>query len=183
VEGLPDGYAVRPLQAGDARRLLEAVVSNREYLAPWSPRRPEEHYTLSGQEQELERHLGEIASGRMASLLLLHGDRVAGRLNLSDIVRGAFQSGNVGYWVAEQDQGRGLATSMVATALDLARTLALHQVQAGTLLHNERSQAVLRHNGFVEVGRAPRYLFIDGGWRDHVLFQRILDDAPPSRMH
>jgi ribosomal-protein-alanine N-acetyltransferase len=27
---------------------------------------------------------------------------------------------------------------------------------------------------------APRYLHIDGQWRDHRMFQRILHDGPPA---
>jgi ribosomal-protein-alanine N-acetyltransferase len=53
--------------------------------------------------------------------------------------------------------------------------LGLHRVEAGTLLSNTRSQAVLERNGFVRFGLAPRYLPIAGEWQDHLLFQRLAD--------
>ncbi len=42
-------------------------------------------------------------------------------------------------------------------------------------MDNIGSQAVLRRNGFTEIGRSPRYLFIAGAWRDHLLFARTAD--------
>ena len=56
--------------------------------------------------------------------------------------------------------------------------LGLHRVEAGTLLHNVRSQRVLERNGFVRFGLAPRYLRIEGRWQDHVLFQVLNPDMP-----
>lgn len=102
--------------------------------------------------------------------------RIVGRVNLSDIVRGVFLNANLGYWVDGELQGRGLATAAVGAALHHAREAGLHRVQAGTLVHNLGSQAVLERNGFERFGLAPRYLRIAGEWRDHVLFQRLLED-------
>ncbi|MER6104301.1 GNAT family protein [Streptomyces sp. NPDC001832] len=43
---------------------------------------------------------------------------------------------------------------------------------------NVASQRVLAKCGFEQYGMAPRYLHINGEWRDHRLFQRILHDGP-----
>jgi ribosomal-protein-alanine N-acetyltransferase len=59
----------------------------------------------------------------------------------------------------------------------------LHRLEAATLLDNHASQAVLRRTGFTLIGRAPGYLRIAGRWRDHLLFQRLADDAPPEIPH
>jgi ribosomal-protein-alanine N-acetyltransferase len=97
---------------------------------------------------------------------------IAGRINVTGIVRGAFQSANLGYWVAEAANGRGLGTSAVAAVTELAfGELGLHRLQAATLLHNAASQKVLTRNGFVQIGMAPEYLRIAGRWQDHLLFQ------------
>ena len=53
----------------------------------------------------------------------------------------------------------------------------LHRLEAGTLVDNVASQRVLRRNGFEQFGLAPRYLHINGEWRDHVLFQRLNEDG------
>jgi ribosomal-protein-alanine N-acetyltransferase len=89
------------------------------------------------------------------------------------------QSASVGYWVGAEHTGRGLATAMVAHALDGAVDLGLHRVEAGTLVVNVASQRVLARAGFERIGVARDFLFIAGRWQDHVLFQRVLHDDPP----
>ncbi|WP_434316733.1 GNAT family N-acetyltransferase [Leifsonia sp. P73] len=98
-------------------------------------------------------------------------------MDLSNIVRGAFQSAMVGYWLDRGHTGRGLASVALSALLDAARDdYALHRVQAATLLANHASQSVLTRAGFERIGVAPNYLKIAGRWQDHVLFQRILHD-------
>jgi ribosomal-protein-alanine N-acetyltransferase len=102
---------------------------------------------------------------------------VAGRLTLSAIVRGAFQSCSMGYWLSQDRTGRGYATQAVDAAVTLAfGELALHRIQAGTLVSNTASQNVLLRAGFERFGLAPRYLRIAGRWQDHILFQRLSDE-------
>jgi ribosomal-protein-alanine N-acetyltransferase len=103
---------------------------------------------------------------------------VAGRLTLSGIVRGAFQSCSMGYWLSEDRTGRGLATEAVRSAVSFAfAELGLHRVQAETLPANDASQRVLMRVGFERYGLAPGYLKIAGRWQDHVMFQRLNEDA------
>jgi ribosomal-protein-alanine N-acetyltransferase len=101
---------------------------------------------------------------------------VVGRITLSEIVRGPFQSASLGYWLAEAATGRGLATAAVREIERVAfEELGLHRIQAGTLLHNVRSQRVLDRAGFVRYGVAPAYLHIAGEWRDHALYQVLAE--------
>lgn len=98
---------------------------------------------------------------------------IVGRATLSGLVRGPFQSANLGYWIDGALNGRGLATAVVGASRG---ELGLHRLQAATLRHNAGSQRVLERNGFERIGSAPRYLKIAGRWQDHDLFQRILHD-------
>jgi [ribosomal protein S5]-alanine N-acetyltransferase len=175
---LPSGYDIRPLSESDGPALTDAQQRNRAHLAPWSPRRADSFYTQAGQQEELSRHLQQIAGGQMAAFVVVHGDRIVGRINLHNIVRGAFQSADLGYWIDQDEQNKGLATAAVRTACEAAADLGLHRLAAGTLIHNERSQNVLLRCGFTQYGTAPDYLFIDGSWQDHKLYQRILHDSP-----
>ncbi len=97
---------------------------------------------------------------------------------LQNIVHGPFRSASVGYWVDAAHTGRGVAARAVEHACAEALRVGLHRVEAGTMLHNAASQAVLRRCGFTHVGTAERYLFIAGAWQDHHLFQRVLHDGP-----
>jgi ribosomal-protein-alanine N-acetyltransferase len=165
----------RLLQPSDADRLADLVRHNRSYLAPWEPVRPESYFTLDGQREVVAESLERYGEGLQVPHVVLDDDgEVVGRINLNNVVRGAFQSASVGYWVAEEASGRGLATGAVAAMVQVAfMEQGLHRLEAGTVPDNVRSQRVLLHNGFVQFGLAPRYLSIAGRWQDHVLFQRL----------
>lgn len=174
---LGDGILLRALHEGDAAALAEAYSRNRAHLAPWEPARAEEYFTRPRQEQLVAHTLGDVEAGRSSALVLTDAaQRIVGRVNLSDIVRGAFQSAHLGYWLDAHLTGRCLMRRAVQAALAHARDdLGLHRVQAATLVHNTASQRVLAATGFTPIGRAERYLHIAGEWQDHLLFQRLLD--------
>lgn len=175
---LLDGVVLRELRADDAEALAIAYAGNRAHLAAWEPERDEAFFTAARQEAEVATQLEDAARGVSLLLVLAADDAtIAGRFTLSGIVRGPFQSANLGYWVDAGRTGRGLASAAVAAMVDVARTeLGLHRIQAATLTHNAGSRRVLERNGFEHIGFAPAYLEIAGRWQDHELFQRILHD-------
>ncbi|MEU3373005.1 GNAT family protein [Streptomyces sp. NPDC006660] len=165
---------LRPAELSDAPAIAAALVRNREHMRPWEPHRDESFYTAAGQEERMS----EPGARRW---LRVDGERVVGQFTLSSIVLGPLCSANLGYWVDAGYHGRGIATSSAVEVCRIARDeLGLHRVEAGTVLDNHASQRVLAKAGFEEYGVAPRYLHIDGAWRDHRLFQRILHDGPPA---
>jgi ribosomal-protein-alanine N-acetyltransferase len=175
---IPEGYRVAELDAGDAPALAEAYRRNREHLEPWEPTREESFFTVDGQTTAVAAQLSAVAAGQVAAWLLWSGDEVVGRVNLNNIVLGVLRSASVGYWVAAGHERRGLASGAVEFACAQAQGRGLHRVEAGTLIDNHASQGVLKRCGFEYIGTASRYLFINGAWRDHRLYQRILHDNP-----
>ncbi|MFF2407434.1 GNAT family N-acetyltransferase [Streptomyces sp. NPDC058092] len=170
---------LRPPTPADAVSLSISLTRSRAYMQPWEPVRPDAFYTEHGQRERLAGLLADRDAGRaMAWVLADEQDRVVGGLNLNGMVLGPFRSATLGYWVDVEHAGRGLATAAVQRVCEVARDgLRLHRVEAGTVLDNVASQRVLTKCGFEQYGVAPRYLHINGDWRDHRLFQRILYDG------
>ena len=158
----------------DAPALAELFTINRDFLAPWNPIPPEGFFTAGGQRRAIDEVLHDHKRGTRVPHVIVDGELIVGRITLSNIVRGAFQSCNVGYWVDGGHNGLGFASAAVREIVDLAfEQLGLHRVEAGTLPHNIASQRVLERNGFERFGIAPGYLKIAGSWQEHVLYQTL----------
>ncbi|NEB82318.1 GNAT family N-acetyltransferase [Streptomyces sp. SID14478] len=173
---ITDDIELRRAVPGDAQALADAAIRNVGHLRAIEPYRAEEYYTAAGQ-------LARITQPGSATWLLLDGEKVVGRLMLSGIVLGPLCGASLGYWTDGDYLGRGLMPAAVEEVCRVARDeLGLHRIEAGTLTDNKASQRVLAKCGFVEYGLAPDYLHVNGAWRDHVLFQRILHEDPPAHV-
>jgi ribosomal-protein-alanine N-acetyltransferase len=173
--------SIRLVAEEDAEELAELMASNRKFFAPWDAVRPDAFYTAAGQLEAIGAALRSYESGQMMPHVIVQDGRIVGRMNLNTIVRGAFQSGTLGYYVAEEYNGRGIAGR--ATGLMVAvgfEELNLHRIEANTLLHNVASQRVLLRNGFERFGTAPKYLRIAGEWQDHDQFHKINENWLPG---
>ena len=95
-------------------------------------------------------------------------DRIVGCVNLSQIVRGTFQSAYMGYQVfAPFARQRYMTDAMPLVLRVIFQQLRLHRVEANVQPTNTASIAVVRRAGFVKEGYSQRYLKISGRWRDH----------------
>ncbi|PRB13478.1 GNAT family N-acetyltransferase [Microbacterium sp. MYb62] len=176
-------HILRPVRLGDGAALARAYLANREHLAPWEPTRTEAFFSVTSQEQHAQQCVDDATAGRSVRFVIESDDgEIRGRMNINNIVRGAFWSADLGYWVDASRLHRGLASRAVAQIAEHSRAeLRLHRLQAATLLHNVGSQRVLLGNGFERIGLAPKYLRIAGEWQDHLLFQRLLEEPLSSR--
>lgn len=89
---------------------------------------------------------------------------------------------HVGYWVAREYRGQGLATAMLRTVIDYAfGELGILRVQTGVFCDNPASQRVLEKAGLVREGLLAGYHFKNGQLRDSYMYglaHRF--DAAPS---
>lgn len=148
---------------------------NAAHFAPWDPPLPPDHAAPERIAQALADGAEAFATGRSLRWWLQRADapgRVVGQVHLSGLVRGCFQSCNLGYALDAACQGQGLMHEALRAVVDEAFSprLNLHRIQAGVRPENRRSLGVLARLGFDDIGLARSYLFIDGAWRDHRLF-------------
>jgi len=157
-----------------ASRMLRFHEDNAEHLKRWSPPAPPGWGALAYWERKLAANQDDAAQGRSLRLAIAWRDdderRIVGTLSLTEIVRGPLQQANLGYAVDVRHEGKGIMTEGVRAVCDHAfEALHLHRISASYMPTNDRSARVLRRCGFVPIGYARDYLFIDGAWRDHVL--------------
>lgn len=176
---------VRPLRVRDAAAWVEVRRRNEAWLAPWegrSPSLPEiswaDRHTVSVFLTMLRNQRREARAGRALPFVLTVDGVLAGQVTVSTVVRGAFDSAAVGYWVDERVAGRGVAPTGLALVIDHCfRDVGLHRVEAEIRPENEASLRVVRKLEFREEGRHRRLLYIDGEWRDHLCFSMLREEA------
>jgi len=106
---------------------------------------------------------------------------IIGRIALTSVTRGPFQSAQLGYWIDAAHVGRGLMSEAVGLMLGFAfEWLGLHRVQAAVMPANDASRRILSKRQFREEGYAERYLRIAGRWEDHLLYGLTLEEWRPE---
>ena len=105
--------------------------------------------------------------------------QLVGQLTVSGIVGGSAAWGQVGYWVDQRVAGRGIVPTAVALAVDYCfDVLRLHRIEIAIRPENTKSLRVVTKLGFRPEGLRPRYLHIDGDWRDHLVFALNAEEVP-----
>jgi ribosomal-protein-alanine N-acetyltransferase len=169
-----------------APRLVAYFAENRRHLERWSPPRPPGFYSTEFWRWRLERNRSEYAEDRSLRMTMFERERpegaAIGQVSFTEIVRGPLQSCFLGYNIDHRYEGRGLMTEALTAVIRFAfERMALHRISANYMPSNVRSGALLRKLQFVVEGYAQSYLYIDGGWRDHVLTSRLNpSNAPPG---
>jgi [ribosomal protein S5]-alanine N-acetyltransferase len=166
---------LRPLVSADFAAWREVRHRCGPWLARWEPRRPPgtlDPATDAGafasrcSARERERQLGSgFAFG------LFRDGAFCGEINLNNVIRGAFMSAHVGYWVDERVAGQGLVPEgLVAVFAEAFDGLGLHRLQISIVPRNNASRRVVEKLKVRDEGIAVRYLEIDGRWEDHIRY-------------
>lgn len=146
----------------DAEEYLRLVAESEALHRPWV-------YLVGTRSAFLgwvERSRGERELGCL--ICLAAEGTIAGVVNLTEIVRGPFQSAYLSFYGRAGHAGQGLVREGVDLMLQHAFTkLGLHRVEANVQPGNRRSLALVEALGFRKEGFSPQYLKIGGEWRDH----------------
>jgi [ribosomal protein S5]-alanine N-acetyltransferase len=153
---------LRPVSIEDSAELIAANLASISLHEPWvCPCRNEASFHAYFNRCKDERYVGLIARERASG-------RIAGVVNLSEIVGGFFQNAYLGYYGIAGMSGRGLMTEAVRLGVNHAfHSLGLHRLEANIQPGNAPSRALAQRLGFRQEGFSPRYLKIAGDWRDH----------------
>ncbi|WP_376088593.1 GNAT family N-acetyltransferase [Roseomonas sp. CCTCC AB2023176] len=161
----------RPTEA-DGPALIAAHRAGRELHHPWIHPFTDE----AGFDAWRERAL----TGNFLGLIVEAEEGIAGIVNISNIVLGAFRNATLGYWAMPGMTGRGYLSEGVRQVAMLAFTeLGLHRLEANIQPGNAPSLGVARRAGFRKEGFSPRMLHIAGEWRDHERWARLAEYPAP----
>jgi ribosomal-protein-alanine N-acetyltransferase len=111
-------------------------------------------------------------------LCLKSTQEIVGTFNISNIVRGYFQSAYLGYEVFSPHQRKGYMSQGLKLLLHYAFTeLNLHRLEANVQPENTYSIRLLAKSGFIKEGYSKNYLNVGNqGWRDHERWAIVNDE-------
>ena len=176
---------LRPLATADRRAWRDARMRNAAWLRPWDATVPPGSGGRPSSYRSLVRRLNRQArEGTTMPFAIEVDGRFAGQVTVNNIVRGSAQFASAGYWIDRQYAGRGVVPRAVALVIDHCFfTAELHRVEIAIRPENSNSLRVVEKLGLGEVGYAPRFLHIDGAWRDHRIFAVTVEECPDGLLH
>lgn len=176
--------ALRPLEIADAEAWRDVRTRNGDWLKEWEATLPPGDADPAGSYVQVIRRLRRLArQGQAMPFAVEVGGRFAGQVTVNNIVRGSAQFASIGYWLDRAVAGRGVMPTAVAMVIDHCFTTAgLHRVEICVRPENTNSLRVVEKLGLHEVGFAPRFLHINGDWRDHRIFAVTVEDCPEGML-
>lgn len=180
VELQSGSVGLRPLSTRDGRDWKRIRFRNAAWLRPWEATVPPGDTSTPRTFRALVRDLRHQArEGRALPFAVTFEGEFVGQLTVTNIVGGSARWGQVGYWIDQAHAGQGIIPTAVAMVTDHCLfERGLHRIEVAIRPENTASLRVVQKLGFLEYGYAPRYLHIDGDWRDHRLFALTAEDVP-----
>jgi len=170
---------LKPLRLRDRKKWHKVRAENREWLSPWEATLP---FIPGSDEASLRKELPsffqlvrtlnrESRDSRSISFAMWHENNLIGQISMGGIILGALRGAHIGYWIDRSYAGRGYTTQAVNLLTEYGfSVLALHRIEINLRPENTASRRVAEKAGYLLEGERPRYLHIDGDWRDHLSF-------------
>ncbi|GAA1917460.1 GNAT family N-acetyltransferase [Nocardioides hwasunensis] len=175
-----EGVVVRALRRSDADEWQAVRQRNHSWLQPWDATVPPGSVPrASSYKLVVKSLLHQAKQGQCLPFVIEVGGRFVGQVTVSNVARGSAQWASIGYWVSADVAGRGVAPRAVAQVIDHCfGPVGLHRIEICVRPENTNSLRVVEKLGLEQVGYAPRFLHIDGDWRDHRIFALTAEEAP-----
>ena len=175
---------LRPVRMRDGAQWSRTRAAERDKLEPWEPTAELDwtaRHTLSAWPAMHSGLRSEARKGRMLPYVIEVDGNFGGQLTIGNVTHGALRSAWIGYWVASEYTGGGVATGALALGVDHCfGPVMLHRVEATVRPENAASRRVLTKVGFREEGLLKRYLDVDRAWRDHLLVAVTAEEVEGS---
>ena len=162
---------IREGSLADEAEFLAAVARSRALHHPW--------VEAPGTSEAYSDYLMKRQPPRGAAFFiwLTESNGLVGVANLDEIVLHSFRSAYLGYYAFVPYAGRGLMKKGLTQVITHAfNTIKLHRIEANIQPGNVRSKALVKAMGFRREGFSPRYLKINGRWRDHERWAILSED-------
>jgi len=161
---------LRAPEPQDRSAFLAAVRASEKLHRPW--------ISAPATTAQFRAYLQKMAQPANRAYLVCRRDTddIAGVINLTNVILGAFRSGYLGYYAFAGHERQGfMCAGLKAVIRHAFGALRLHRLEANIQPGNGTSIALVRACGFRLEGYSPRYLKIRGRWCDHQRWAILAD--------
>ena len=177
-----DNLVLRPLKLRDKKEWTKLRQRNQNWFRQWESTVPDEFSDGKASFYQIVKNLRIEAKAQRSLPFVMEIDKkIAGQITVANINYGSTRSAYIGYWIAEEFAGKGYTPLAVAMAIDHCfQILNLHRIEITIRPENLKSLRVVEKLGLRSEGLRPKYLHIDGDWRDHLVFAINKDEYNES---
>jgi ribosomal-protein-serine acetyltransferase len=166
---IDDTASMRSLTVDDADEMFALVEANRARLEPWMGWAPQ---TKSADDVRRFIERARASEHDVEANGLMVDGAIAGAMGMS--VDRLEDKGEIGYWIDERFEGRGLITSGARLFLDHGfGEFGLHRISIHAAVGNHRSRAVPERLGFTQEGVFRGACKTAAGYLDLVVYAML----------
>jgi RimJ/RimL family protein N-acetyltransferase len=144
----------------DKKEFLDAMQASRNLHSPW--------VEAPINENDFLEYIKKYQSDNNISYLICVNKKIAGVININQIIQGCFQSAFLGYYAVNGFAKQGIMIKGLNMAIDKAfNEHGLHRLEANIQPKNIASINLVKRCGFKKEGFSPKYLKIMNKWCDH----------------
>jgi ribosomal-protein-serine acetyltransferase len=176
---LGGGARLRTINEEDADELSAVIAKSRDHLARWMPWAAGQ--TLDGTLEFIRQARKQAADNLGFQRAMTDEGRIVGTIGFHR-VEWEHRLTSIGYWIAQEAQGRGIVTrsvhALTGHALD-AWMLNRVEIRAG--VENLRSRAIPERLGFVQEGVLREAERVGDRFVDHAVYSMLAREWTPAR--
>ncbi|WP_062107101.1 GNAT family N-acetyltransferase [Bacillus niameyensis] len=175
VHKVDEELYLKLVELQDAEALYQLTNQSREYLREWLPwldttRRVEDTTRF------IEESLKGYAEHKSLNTVILYKEQMVGVAGFNE-----FEWSNrvayIGYWLAEEFQGKGIMTRVAGSLTDYAiQTLNFNRVDIRAAVENRKSRAIPERLGYTEEGRIREAEWLYDHYVDHIVYGMLAKD-------
>lgn len=165
---------LRVLTPDYAQDTLDFYMAHPEVYEKYEPIFKDEFYTLNYHEKLLQAEYQQTLLMRMFRFWIFEKDnpeQIIGTVSFHGISPDIYSCCSVGYKIAPEYWRKGYAYEAINASIEMiAKEIGIRRFEALVLPDNTPSIKLLEKLGFEKEGVLKEKIFIQGQWRDHIMY-------------
>lgn len=166
---ISDEIALYPLSVDDIFKIFNTINTEREYMREWLP-----FVDTTREEEDTANFVNHVLQTEDKQFTIYYQDKFVGLVGFKD-TDNANKKTEIGYWLSQYAQGKGIMMKSVIRLLELAFTeMDINRVQIKVAVGNDKSRRIPEKLGFhLEGIERDGELLVDGVYTDIAVYSLL----------